>query len=79
MDRVSILAKLIEVCNEIFDENEKEITENTSLNEDLGCDSLKKLIFINELESKFNISFMLEDSMKMNTISDVCDIIEKYL
>ena len=79
MERKMILSNVIEVCNDVFDDESVAIGESTLLVDDLGCDSIKKLIFINMLSSKFGITLKLDDSLKMNTISDVCDIVEKYL
>ena len=79
MNRSEILNKIIEVCNDVFDDVLVQITDDTLLVEDLGCDSLKKLIFINELENVFSITFKLDDSINMSTISDVIDIVELNL
>ena len=76
MERNEILSKVINICNEVFEDVKSTICEETLLNEDLGCDSLKKLIFINELENAFSISFKLDDSINMKSISDVINSIE---
>ena len=54
MDREEILEKLIPIIREVMDSQE-EIDEETSMQEDLGIDSLDFYNLLGALESAFHI------------------------
>ena len=58
--------------------DESKITRETRLVEDLKADSANVMVMIMDLEDKFGI--MVEDAqiMKMKTVGDVVDYIEKH-
>ena len=54
------------------------ITRETRLVEDLKADSANVMVMIMDLEDKFGIMVEDDQIMKMNTVGDVVDYIEKH-
>lgn len=79
MDRNEILGKVVEICKEVFDNEELDLSENTTMDELEEWDSLAHLTLISELEDTFNIKFKLDDIMKGNRIGVLVDVIDKYI
>ena len=59
--------------------SESEITEDKSLFNDLGADSLDFVELSMNLEREFNLRFSEEDTKKVQTVGDVYALIEKYM
>ena len=57
----------------------EEITPDTRFVEDLGADSLDVLSIVEMIESEFQISIADDELMKISTVQDAYDAIEKYL
>ena len=53
------------------------ITRDTRLIEDLKADSANVMVMIMDLEDKYGITFEDDQIMKMKTVGDVVDYIEK--
>jgi acyl carrier protein len=58
---------------------ESEITEDKSLFNDLGADSLDFVELSMNLEREFNVKFSEEDTSQVQTVGDVYALIEKYM
>ena len=54
------------------------ITRETRLVEDLKADSANVMVMIMDLEDKFGIMVEDDQTMKMKTVGDVVDYIEKH-
>ena len=54
------------------------ITRETRLVEDLKADSANVMVMIMDLEDKFGIMVEYDQIMKMKTVGDVVDYIEKH-
>ncbi len=54
------------------------ITRDTRLVEDLKADSANVMVMIMDLEDKFGIMVEDDQIMKMKTVGDVVDYIEKH-
>ena len=57
--------------------DESKITRETRLVEDLKADSANVMVMIMDLEDKFGIMVEDDQIMKMKTVGDVVDYIEK--
>ena len=57
---------------------ESKITRETRLVEDLKADSANVMVMIMDLEDKFGIMVEDDQIMKMKTVGDVVDYIEKH-
>ena len=58
--------------------DESKITRVTRLVEDLKADSANVMVMIMDLEDKFGIMVEDDQIMKMKTVGDVVDYIEKH-
>ena len=58
--------------------DESKITRETRLVEDLKADSANVMVMIMDLEDKFGIMVEDDQIMKMKTVGDVVDYIEKH-
>ena len=58
--------------------DESKITRETRLVEDLKADSGNVMVMIMDLEDKFGIMVEDDQIMKMKTVGDVVDYIEKH-
>ena len=58
--------------------DESKITRETRLVEDLKADSANVMVMIRDLEDKFGIMVDDDQIMKMKTVGDVVDYIEKH-
>lgn len=77
MSREKIFESVKKVVMEAIDEEGKVITEDTSIVDELGLDSLDIVEMLMALEEEFDIS--IDDSVaeKFVKVSDVIDYIEK--
>lgn len=77
MSREEIFESVKKVVMEAIDEEGKVITEDTSIVDELGLDSLDIVEMLMALEEEFDIS--IDDSIaeKFVKVSDVIDYIEK--
>ena len=57
---------------------EKEITPEKHLFNDLGADSLDFVELSMMLESEFNVKFSEDDMANVKTVGDLYELIEKY-
>ena len=58
--------------------DESKITRESRLVEDLKADSANVMVMIMDLEDKFGIMVEDDQIMKMKTVGDVVDYIEKH-
>ncbi|CZT98098.1 acyl carrier protein [Plasmodium falciparum IGH-CR14] len=56
---------------------EDKIQMNSNFTKDLGADSLDLVELIMALEEKFNVTISDQDALKINTVQDAIDYIEK--
>jgi acyl carrier protein len=77
MSREEILQKIEEVTVATY--FKEDIQEDDNLGDTWGLDSLDKVEFFMELETKFNISIPEEDSEYLLTIKEVIDYLETKL
>ncbi|EFE90605.1 MAG: acyl carrier protein [Oribacterium sp.] len=78
MDREEILEKLIPIIREVMDSQE-EIDEETSMQEDLGIDSLDFYNLLGALESAFHIRMPERVLAETETVGDIADAVMKRM
>lgn len=72
--------QLVKIIAEVKEDVDiEEITPDTRFVEDLGADSLDVLSIVEMIESEFQISIADDELMKISTVQDAYDAIEKYL
>ena len=71
--------RLIKVFNAVFDNeiDTSNISESSSLIDDIGINSIGILYMALAIEEEFNIKFVNDDFAKIRTVNDVILIIEK--
>lgn len=78
MDRTEIFNKVVDVASDVLGINADEITEETSF-DDLDADSLDRLQLVTALEDEFDIEFVEDNLMNINSVSDAIDAIDAAL
>ena len=76
MEFEELLKIIVEVKE---DANIEDITPETRFVEDLGADSLDVLSIVELIESELQITISDDELMKISTVQDAYDAIEKYL
>ena len=76
MEFEELLKIIVEVKE---DANIEDITPETRFVEDLGADSLDVLSIVELIDSEFQITISDDELMKISTVQDAYDAIEKYL
>ncbi len=79
MDDKMILEKIKKVFQEVFEDENLQISMDTSPEDIAAWDSLKNVVLINQLEQAFNISFDLEEMMEFNELSKIHAAIKKKI
>ena len=79
MTRQEIFDDVIEaISNQVYVDGD-ELSEKTTLHEDLAMDSLDDVEVVMELEDKYNIDVSDDDASKCVTIGDVIDLIDRMV
>ncbi|MCL2376370.1 MAG: acyl carrier protein [Defluviitaleaceae bacterium] len=68
--------KIRQIIAEQLGRDEKEITMETSLNDDLGADSLDLFQIISELEEVFDMEFPQDELEKIKTVGDAVSYVQ---
>ena len=68
--------KIKQIIAEQLGRDESEITMETSLNDDLGADSLDLFQIISELEEVFDMEFPQDELEKIKTVGDAVNYVQ---
>lgn len=79
MTRQEIFDDVIEVISNQVCVDGDELSEKTTLHEDLAMDSLDDVEVVMELEDKYNLEISDDDASKCVTIGDVIDLIDRMV
>lgn len=79
MTRQEIFDYVIEVISNQVCVDGNELSEKTTLHEDLAMDSLDDIEVIMKLEGKYNIDVSDGDASKCVTIGDMIDLIDRMV
>ncbi len=71
--------KIKEILVEKIGVEEAKITENASLIEDLGADSLDAVEVVMDLETEFDITIGDDEAQSLKTVKDIVSIVDKKL
>lgn len=72
-----MLDKIAEIITEQLNITGIEITEETSLKDDLGADSLDLLELVMAFESEYGVEIPAEDLEGVSTVGDIIEYISK--
>jgi acyl carrier protein len=73
----SVEERVIDIVSESLSVDKKQITRNTSFQEDVGADSLDIVELVMELEEEFEITIPDEQAEKIKTVGEAIDYIER--
>jgi len=76
--REDIFEKIVESIAANTNVPREEITINSTF-EELGLDSLDSLLVINNLEKAYDITLTNENALKIKTVQDAIDSLEKVI
>lgn len=79
MNRNEVFEKVVDICKDIFEDEELVITEETTADDVDNWDSLTHLTLVNELEQSFNIEFTLDEVNNSNNLGELVDAIMKHI
>ncbi len=79
MTRQEIFDDVIEAISNQVCVDGDELSEKTTLHEDLAMDSLDDVEVVMELEDKYNLEISDDDASKCVTIGDVIDLIDRMV
>lgn len=77
MKREKLYKKLNEIFKDIFDNDNIEVSDNTTAKDIKDWDSLIHITLISAVESEFNMRFEMKDIINMKTVGEMVDIIER--
>ena len=77
MSRETILERVNEIFQDVFDDSSIEITEETTAEDIEDWDSLMHITLISEIEGEFGFKFEMKDVVGMQNVGEMLDIIEK--
>ncbi len=79
MDRDELRHILAELLEETTGEHRDEVTEDESLQEGLGLDSVDIFSLIVEIQNKLRIKIASEDLMEVITVGDLLNVLQAKL
>ncbi len=79
MSRQEILDQVVQICKDVFDNDELELTEESSAADVEEWDSLTHLNLMSDIEEEFGITFKLEEITAAKNIGELVSIIVAHL
>lgn len=79
MNKPEIFEKIKKVLVEKYDADGPTLTEQSTLGEDLGLDSLDQVEFIMEMERHFSMRINDEDAAQLQNVGDILNYIDKQV
>jgi len=79
MTREEVLAKVNEVIQDVFDDEDIQVTDTTVASDVDGWDSLMHITLIGTIEDEFDISFAMKDVVGMKNVGQMVDLIMEQL
>ena len=79
MSREEVLEKVTEILQEEFEDDELEITDETTAADVDGWDSLAHFSLIHEIEVAFKIKFSIGEIQEFENVGEMIDSIIKHM
>ena len=79
MNRTEIFEKIVEICKDVFENDELALTEVSSSVDVEEWDSLTHLSVITDIEDEFGISFTLDEVTNSKNLGELVTAVEKHL
>ena len=79
MTREEVLAKVNEVIQDVFDDENIHVVDETVASDVDGWDSLMHITLIGTIEDEFDIKFAMKDVVGMKNVGQMVDLILEQL
>ena len=79
MSREEIVEKLTDVFRENFDDDSIELNAETTADDIEDWDSLEQVNLLSRLESVFGLTFDIRETLTLNNVGEMVDLISKKL
>ena len=79
MDREKIFKELQPIFQDMFDDDELVVTDETNAAQIEDWDSLAQIRLIVAIEKHFSIKFVFEELQDLNNVGEMVDLIQKKL
>ena len=79
MTREAIFEELTEIFRDIFDDEEIELTDETTADDIEDWDSLEQINLLVAIEKKFSVKFKLDDVSHLANIGDMVSLVQKLV
>ncbi|MBQ5782620.1 MAG: acyl carrier protein [Oscillospiraceae bacterium] len=79
MTREAIFEELTEIFRDIFDDEEIELTDETTADDIEDWDSLEQINLLVAIEKKFSIKFQLAEVSHLANVGDMVDLVQKLV
>ena len=79
MSRSDIYEKLNEIFQDVFDDEELKVSDETTAADVDGWDSLNHLALINEIETEFRVKFTMGEIQGSKNVGELVDALIKHL
>lgn len=75
MDRTKVFNRLNEIFQDVFDDEELVVTDETCADDVEDWDSLRHITLISAVEKAFGIKFAMKEVLEMENVGAMADII----
>jgi len=79
MTREAIFEELTEIFRDIFDDEEIELTDETTADDIEDWDSLEQINLLVAIEKKFSIKFKLDEVSHLANVGDMASLVQKLV
>ena len=79
MTREAIFEELTEIFRDIFDDEEIELTDETTADDIEDWDSLEQINLLVAIEKKFSVKFKLDDVSHLANVGDMVSLVQKLV
>ena len=79
MTREAIFEELTEIFRDIFDDEEIELTDETTSDDIEDWDSLEQINLLVAIEKKFSVKFQLSDVNGLANVGDMVSLVQKLV
>lgn len=79
MNRSEVFEKMVEICKDVFEDDNLTLTEATTAADVDGWDSLSYLSLVNGLEEMFGVAFSLDEVIGGSSLGELLDALIKHI
>ena len=75
MDRQEVFKRINEIFQDIFDDDELVVTDETCADDIEDWDSLRHITLVSAVERAFGIKFSMKEVLEMKNVGEMADIL----